>query len=118
MPTRRSPASRLSRTNPGTPSVTPKEPSRPAIFVSPPRTSKLMASTDRYAWLMVAPSSNRYEPWYNTVAIEGRKNGSSGIPVTTATANEYPAIRPNAAAHRSSGSRRSAPRTSRRAVGR
>ena len=41
----------------------------------------------------------------------GRKNGSSRIPVTTATANEYPAIRPKAAAQRSSGSRRSASRT-------
>ena len=29
---------------------------------SPPRTSKLMASTDRYAWLIGTPSSNRYEP--------------------------------------------------------
>ena len=77
-----------------------------------------MASTDWYAWLMVAPSSNRYEPWYTTVAIDGRKNGSSGIPVTTATANEYPAIRPNTAAQRSCGSRRSASRTSRRVVGR
>ena len=60
-----------------------------------------MASTDWYAWLMVTPSSTRYEPRYTTAAIEGRKNGSSGIPVTTATANEYPAIRPNTAAQRS-----------------
>ena len=29
---------------------------------SPPRTSKLMASMDRYAWLMVAPSSHLPEP--------------------------------------------------------
>ena len=29
---------------------------------SPPRTSKLVASTDRYAWLIGTPSSNRYEP--------------------------------------------------------
>ena len=41
------------------------------------------------------------------MAIDGRKNGSSRTPVTTATANEYPAIRPNTAAQRSSGSRRS-----------
>src|SRR6266568_3534292 len=81
---------------------------------SPPRTSKLVASTDRYARLIVTPSSNRYEPRYIRVAIEGRKNGSSRTPVTTATANEYPAIRPNTAAQRSRGSRRSAPGTSRR----
>ena len=29
---------------------------------SPPRTSKPMASTDRNAWLIGAPSSNLYEP--------------------------------------------------------
>jgi hypothetical protein len=29
---------------------------------SPPGTSKLMASTDWYAWLIAAPSSDRYEP--------------------------------------------------------
>ena len=81
---------------------------------SPPRTSKLMASTDRYAWLTVAPSSQLSGPWYTTAAIDGRKNGSSKTPVTTATANEYPAIRPNTAAQRSSRSRRSTPRTSRR----
>src|SRR5215469_1527228 len=80
---------------------------------SPPRTSKLMASTDWYAWLMVTASSNLYEPRYARVTIEGRKNGSSRTPVNTATANEYPAIRPNTAAQRSSGSRRGAPRTSR-----
>ena len=61
---------------------------------------------------MVAPSSNRYELRYTKVAIDGRKNGSCRTPVTTATANEYPAIHPNAAAQRSSGSRRSASRTS------
>ena len=84
---------------------------------SPPRTSKLMASTDWYARLTGTPSSFPYEPWYTTVAIEGRKNGSSRTPVTTATANEYPATRPNAAAQRSSGSRRSAPRTRRSVPG-
>ena len=47
-----------------------------------------MASTDRYAWLMVTPSSNRYEPWYTTVAIEGRKNGSRSTPLISATMNE------------------------------
>jgi hypothetical protein len=30
---------------------------------SPPRTSKLMSSVDRYAWLIWTPSSLRYEPW-------------------------------------------------------
>ena len=29
---------------------------------SPPCKSRLMATTDWYAWLIVTPSSNRYEP--------------------------------------------------------
>src|ERR1700742_2925987 len=80
---------------------------------SPPRMSKLIASTDWNARLIEIPSSSRYEPRYTTGAIDAWKYGSSSAPVTSATANEYPAIRPNAAAQRSSGSRRNAPQTSR-----
>ena len=42
-----------------------------------------------------------------TGVMLGRKNGSRRMPLTTATRNEYTAIRPNTAAHRSPGSARS-----------
>ncbi len=75
---------------------------------SPPRTSKLSATTDANARLTGSPSSLAYEPRYTVGAIDAWKYGSSSTPVTSATMNEYPAIRPNTAAQRSSGSRPSA----------